>query len=77
MIDPLTVALLGTGVHGVVRLCTLRAEARVVQARVELVRAAAELPPGAELNGVGLGGRWLVRIQPGPAAVAALAGAGE
>jgi hypothetical protein len=63
MIDPLTAATIGAGVHGMVRMVNAHADATRLRARAELAWAVAQLPPGTEISGTGRdGGRWVVRV---------------
>jgi hypothetical protein len=68
--DPLTMAVVTVvvaSVRGGARVAGAYAEARTVRARLELVRAAAVLPPGTEISGTGRGGTWTIKV---PAATA-------
>lgn len=51
MVDPLVVTTLGAVALAVLRLCRAYAEARVLSARSELLRAAADLAPGTTMIG--------------------------
>ncbi|SCL27923.1 hypothetical protein GA0074692_2440 [Micromonospora pallida] len=62
MIDPWTVTGLAAAVPAAARLAGAAADAWTVRARIRLVKAAAELPPGSEVGGSGRGGTWYVRV---------------
>jgi hypothetical protein len=63
MIDPVTAAAIGTGLHSLVKLSNAYAEVRILRARAELASAAAHLPPGAEIRGSDRNGNcWVVRV---------------
>ncbi|SNY67398.1 hypothetical protein [Paractinoplanes atraurantiacus] len=65
MIDPL-IALAAPVVYSVWRLAAAHAEATVLRARAEVVRAGAGLPPGTEISGNGKDdARWRISIPAG------------
>ena len=69
MLDPVTLAVIGTALHNVTRLSSARADVRVLRARADLARAAAQLTPGTEIRSSDRrGSSWIVRAGSGPAA---------
>jgi hypothetical protein len=67
MIDPLTAAAVGAGLHSAGRLAAAHAEAKTLRARAELARAVVDLSAGTEISGTSRGGTgWLIRVPVAP-----------
>jgi hypothetical protein len=63
MVDPMTLAAVGAALRSVPQLVSAHADTRVLRARADLARAAAQLPAGTEISSSDRNGNtWIVRV---------------